>query len=40
MRYLRNLLLVMVLSAMPLVKAAQQPTTESQVVDRIVNREE
>jgi len=44
MRYLLNVSLVTALSAMPQVKAAQQPaaqqpTTESQVVDRIVNRE-
>ena len=39
MRYLLNVLLVLALSTMPLVTAAQLPITESQVVDRIVNRE-
>lgn len=39
MRYILNVLLVMALNAIPLVTAAQQPITESQVVDRIVNRE-
>jgi hypothetical protein len=39
MQKLGSVLLVMALGAMPLVNAAQQPTTESQVVDRIVNRE-
>jgi hypothetical protein len=39
MRFLLNVLLVAALSAMPLAEAAQQPTTESQVVDRIVTRE-
>src|SRR6202795_2918902 len=40
MRFLLNVLLVAALSPMPLAEAAQQPTTESQVVDRIVTREQ
>ncbi len=45
MRFLLNILLLAVLSATPLAEAAQkpaalQPTTESQVVDKIVTREQ